>query len=221
MLGMNYYNEEVPLQLDKKEMKNLLIKKDEKSIQTLIEHNLRLVLKIINTKYYSTEYNRNELISLGNLALVKAAFNFDPKRNIEFSTYASRCIINELNQYIKNLNKEPIIDSYDEPIFNEKSNEELYLKNILPTDEDIERDYLDKELIISINTALNILLDTEKEIIKMSFGFYKRKYTQMEIAKMLNITQSNVSYIIKRALAKIKKYLIENKLIDIKRLEKR
>ncbi len=63
--------------------------------QKLIEHNLRLVAHIIK-KYYASQNDQEDLISIGTIGLIKAVDTFDPEKGIRLSSYASRCIENAI-----------------------------------------------------------------------------------------------------------------------------
>lgn len=57
----------------------------------LVEHNLRLVAHIIK-KYYGTQSEQDDLVSIGTIGLIKAINTYDMNKNIRLSSYASRCI---------------------------------------------------------------------------------------------------------------------------------
>ena len=59
--------------------------------ETLIRHNLRLVVHVAK-KYYAQPSDQEDLISIGTIGLMKAVDTFDSTRKARFSTYASRCI---------------------------------------------------------------------------------------------------------------------------------
>lgn len=61
--------------------------------ETLIRHNLRLVVHVAK-KYYAQPSDQEDLISIGTIGLMKAVDTFDSTRKARFSTYASRCIEN-------------------------------------------------------------------------------------------------------------------------------
>ena len=63
--------------------------------ETIIQHNLRLVAHIAK-KYYALPGDQDDLISIGTIGLIKAVGTFDSTRRARFSTYASRCIENEI-----------------------------------------------------------------------------------------------------------------------------
>ncbi len=68
--------------------------------QKLIEHNLRLVAHIIK-KYYASQNDQEDLISIGTIGLIKAIDTFDPRKGIRLSSYASRCIENEILMFFR------------------------------------------------------------------------------------------------------------------------
>ena len=68
---------------------------DPSARQKLIEHNLRLVAHIVK-KYYAGQNDQEDLISIGTIGLIKAIDTFDPGKGIRLSSYASRCIENEI-----------------------------------------------------------------------------------------------------------------------------
>ena len=63
--------------------------------ETLIRHNLRLVVHVAK-KYYAQPSDQEDLISIGTIGLMKAVDTFDSTRKARFSTYASRCIENSI-----------------------------------------------------------------------------------------------------------------------------
>ena len=75
---------------------------DETARQTLIEHNLRLVVYIAR-RFENTGVNLEDLISIGTIGLIKAVNTFRPDRNIKLATYSSRCIENEILMHIRKI----------------------------------------------------------------------------------------------------------------------
>ena len=69
----------------------------------LIERNLRLVAHIAK-KYQNVDEDMEDLISIGTIGLIKAISSFDAVRG-KLSTYASRCIDNELLMLIRSRKK--------------------------------------------------------------------------------------------------------------------
>ena len=99
---------------------------DETARQTLIEHNLRLVVYIAR-RFENTGVNLEDLISIGTIGLIKAVNTFRPDRNIKLATYSSRCIENEILMHIRKIANQKTEVSLDEPINTDWDGNELLL----------------------------------------------------------------------------------------------
>ena len=66
----------------------------------LVEHNLRLVAHIVK-KYYSSNKEQDDLISIGTIGLIKAVSSFQEEKGTKFATYAARCIENAILLLVK------------------------------------------------------------------------------------------------------------------------
>ena len=199
-------NKEEQLYLDK--LKN----GDKEARAKLIEHNLRLVAHIVK-KYDTKENNTDDLISIGTIGLIKGIDSFKYDKNIKLTTYAAKCIQNEILMYFRQ-NKKRLNDvSLNDSIGYDKEGNEINLIDVIPMEENNILDELNtKDNIDSLNKYLNILNNREKEIIVKRYGLNNTKsYTQKEIAKNLNISRSYVSRIEKRALGKIYREFLKNK----------
>ena len=92
---------------------------DHHARQKLIEHNLRLVAHIAK-KYYADENDRDDLVSIGTVGLIKAVDSFDPTKGIRLSSYASRCIENEILMFFRSAKKTAQDVSLNDPIDTDK-----------------------------------------------------------------------------------------------------
>ena len=176
----------------------------------LIERNLRLVAHIMK-KYYSQSADQEDLISIGTIGLIKAINTYRSDKNIKLATYASRCIENEILMYLrKNANQKAEV-SFDEPLNTDWDGNELLLSDILGTDGDtvlrpIEDD-VDRQLL---TTAVSRLSEREREIITLRFGLGGREEkTQKEVADYLGISQSYISRLEKRIIARLKREILK------------
>lgn len=73
---------------------------DEAARQKLIEGNLRLVLSVIQ-KFVSRGENPDDLFQVGCVGLLKAIANFDPTKQVRFSTYGVPMICGEIRRYLR------------------------------------------------------------------------------------------------------------------------
>lgn len=168
----------------------------------LIEHNLRLVAHIIK-KYYSNSADQDDLISIGTIGLIKAVNTFDSSKGIRLSSYAARCIANEVLMYFRSSRKSAQDISINEPIDTDKDGNALTLMDIMSVDDDI-LEHLDckiksEQLRQYITDALS---PREQRIIRLRYGLGDREpLTQREVAQKLGISRSYVSRIEKKALS--------------------
>lgn len=172
----------------------------------LVEHNLRLVAHIIK-KYYGTQNEQDDLVSIGTIGLIKAINTFDMNKNIRLSSYASRCIENEILMHFRYSKKSSQDISLNETIDTDKDGNPLTLIDIMSVDDNII-DELDMKfnrgkLAQFINEELD---EREKQIIIMRYGLDGNKpMTQNSVAKKMNISRSYVSRIETKALKILRK----------------
>ena len=182
---------------------------DEEARKTLIEHNLRLVVYIAR-RFENTGINIEDLIYIGTIGLIKAVGTYQPARSIKLATYASRCIENEILMYLRKTSSQKTELSFDEPLNTDWDGNELLLSDILGTESDlvmrpIEAD-VDRQLL---RRAMDSLEPRERRIITMRFGLDGREErTQKEVADVMGISQSYISRLEKRIIARLKKEML-------------
>jgi RNA polymerase sporulation-specific sigma factor len=182
---------------------------DETVRAALIEHNLRLVVYIAR-RFENTGVGIEDLISIGTIGLIKAVETYDPEKKIKLATYASRCIENEILMYLRKSSSRRSEVSFDEPLNTDWDGNELLLSDVLGTEVDmvmkpIEED-VDRALL---QEAVGRLNSRERTIITMRFGLDgKPERTQKEVADLLGISQSYISRLEKRIIARLKKEIL-------------
>ena len=211
ILGVEPYQRFPPALSKEEETRyfELCKKGDEKAREKLIEHNLRLVAHIVR-KYYVTNKNTEDLISVGTIGLIKAIDSFDNTNGTKFATYAAKCIQNEILMMFRSQKKLSCEVSLNDTIDIDKDGNPLTYIDIVCTEDTIVED-IDKKM--KINKALKFIKyhldEREKQILIMRYGLGNTQaYTQREVAEKLGISRSNVSRIEKSALEKINNYLI-------------
>ena len=200
-----------PLDTDVEEqlVKNI---ENEAARQTLVEHNLRLVV-FIAKRFENTGAGIEELISIGTVGLMKAVATFNCDKNIKLATYASRCIENEILMFIrKNSNHKREI-SIDEPLSVDYDGNELLLSDILGNEPDsVYRGMEEEEERRVVREAVHDLNARERVIIEMRYGLNGGgELTQKEVADTLGISQSYISRLEKKIMVRLRKK-IEEKL---------
>lgn len=201
-------NGKFPKPLSEDKEKEYLLKSkngDIKARNILVEHNLRLVAHIIK-KYYAVNVDQDDLVSIGTIGLIKAINTFDMDKNIKLSSYASRCIENEILMHFRNLKKSSQNVSLEDAVDIDKDGNTLKLMDLLSIDDDFA-DNLDKKINLQkINKYLTeTLTKRELQIINLRYGLNGSKpLTQREVSSIMNISRSYVSRIEKKALEKLK-----------------
>lgn len=174
--------------------------------QLLIEHNLRLVVYIAR-KFDNTGVDLDDLVSVGTIGLIKAVRSFNAEKKIKLATYASRCIENEILMYLRRIVRLKGEVSFDEPLNVDWDGNELLLSDVIGTDndfvfKDIETS-VEKELL---HEALTKLSPRERRIMTLRFGLSGGdELTQKEVADLLGISQSYISRLEKKIVARLQK----------------
>ena len=188
-----------------------MAKGDDEARNILIERNLRLVAHIAK-KYCTTNVDQDDLISIGTIGLIKGINSFNIEKGSRLSTYASRCIENEILMHLratKKLNAEVYLN---EPIGKDKDDNVVTLEEVLENNERNIEDEVDIKIKIKLlyEKMKSLLKDRERTIIELRFGLDGHKpKTQHEIAKMMGISRSYVSRIETKAIGKLAKEIKE------------
>ena len=179
---------------------------DQEAKNILIEHNMRLVAHVVK-KYQYTDYETEDLLSVGTIGLIKAVNTFNVDRGSRLATYAAKCVENEILMLLRAHKKYSKEVSLYDPIGVDKDGESVSLVDVIEaegrdmaekvsTDQDIRRMY---------DVYREVLTGREKQVIAMRYGLFGGKeHTQREVAAVLGISRSYVSRIEKGALLKLR-----------------
>lgn len=206
-----------PKPLDKDE-ENALVEKmtngDTEAKTRLIEHNMRLVAHIV--KKYSSTAEADDLISAGSIGLIKGINSYNLQKGASLSTYAARCIENEILMLLRASKKHIAVDSLDEYLGSDTDDSDISLMDTIPEKEE-------DDVFLKVNNSIlmenidklmrNKLSKREYFVVKYRYGLNSSPaYTQREIADMLNISRSYISRIEKKALSILKAYIDKSEL---------
>ena len=215
----------LPKPLPNDELKKILeecSKGSKEALELLIVHNIRLVVHEISKKFNTFNYDQNDLFQVGAIGLIKAAKTFNISKGINFSTYAVRCIDNEILMFIRKIKSIPTMQSLDTPLYLEGNSKNAKIDSIIDTEMDFVNDYENKEIYSYIRYFITTLKERDQKIITMYFGFNNNEiYSQNEIANILHISRSNVSKIIQINLKKLKESLEQKEFFESKNTMKR
>lgn len=179
---------------------------DQGARDVLIERNMRLVAHVVK-KYQGTDYDTEDLLSVGTIGLIKAVNTFKMEKGSRLATYAAKCVENEILMLLRASRKFSREVSLFEPIGVDKDGESVSLVDVIEAEgkEALEGIILDqdvKELYEAYETCLK---ENEKQVISLRYGLFgKKEHTQREIAEVLGISRSYVSRIEKKAIEKLR-----------------
>ena len=179
---------------------------DREAKRKLVEHNMRLVAHVAK-KYYNSEDDMEDMISIGTIGLLKAVDTYNPGKGSKLATYAARCIDNELLMYFRGKKKRAKDISIYEPIGTDKEGNQIHLFDVLEeeTVDVVEQMEHEKDLATLRRLLPSGLSDREYQIISMRYGIGRNAHiTQREAAQRLGISRSYVSRIEKKALGKLR-----------------
>lgn len=202
--------------LNKDEMNNLLTEysktKSKEIRDKIILHNTKLVYKIVD-KY--TENDKDDLLQIGMIGLIKAVDSYSLDKKIAWSTYMYSCVSNEIRMYFR-------IRNYEK--------RSKYVECSIYTEVDVKKDnpvtivdmIYDKNINIFEEVALNIeiekinktmkklLSEREYRTMELRYGLNgNSEHTQQETADIMGIHRTQISRYEKKAMQKIKNELIE------------
>lgn len=192
-----------------KEMEELYIERmqngDSSAKDTLIEHNLRLVV-FLAKKYENTGVDLEDLVSIGTIGLIKGIQTFQSGKNIKLATYASRCIDNEILMHLRKNKKTKTEVSIDASLSLDGEGNELHLEDVLGTDADIVTKEIeqasDKKIMLQ---EVMKLKPRDRDIIVLRYGLLGHdELTQKEVAEKLGISQSYISRIEKKVIKRLR-----------------
>ena len=198
----------LPPPLEKEIEEELVIRSNNGDIDArnkLIEHNLRLVV-FLAKKYDNTMYDLEDLVSIGTIGLIKGVKTYKLDKNIKLATYASRCIDNEILMFLRKNKRRKVEVSFEDSINLDSDGNELHLEDVLGTEDNIvEKSYEDEVDKILLFNEIRKLNKRDRDILILRYGLNNsEEYTQKEVADMLNISQSYISRIEKKAIKKLK-----------------
>ena len=175
----------------------------------IIRHNLRLVAHVVK-KYYSLPGDTEDLISIGTIGLIKAVNSFDNTKQARFSTYASRCIDNEVRMSFRKQKKAPATVSMNEPIEAGKDGSALTVIDVVPDDFLLDEDCERRDETARLRRLVDGLSGRQRQVVLLRYGLGGQPpMTQQEVADLLGISRSYISRIEKAAVLSLRQSLLE------------
>ena len=181
---------------------------DKSAKDILIHHNLRLVAHIV--KKYNQADEADDLISVGSLGLIKAINTYKLGKGTQFSTYAARCIENEILMLIRANKKHKNNISVEDILGKDDDGNEITIGDLsFDDDSNVERLAENKNVSDRLNNVLKkYLSQREYEIMCLRYGLRGCPIlAQREVAVKLGISRSYISRLEKKAIEIMKKRL--------------
>ena len=178
---------------------------DESARARLIEHNLRLVAHVVR-KYTVPGLTQDDLVSVGTLGLIKAVNTYKPDAKTPLSTYAARCIENEVLMQLRAARKRRNDVSLTDPIGMDGEGNDISFQDILGTPGDMVEDAAIRRMNMQqVRAALKKLPQRERAVLEMRYGLLGgRPLLQHEVASKMGISRSYISRIETHAIALIR-----------------
>ena len=181
---------------------------DKEAKDILISHNLRLVAHIV--KKYSGAGEADDLISVGSIGLIKAINSFEYSKGTQLSTYAARCIENEILMLLRKQKKHKNVASLNETLGKDKDGNDICPMDIIDDENDNLALSVENKVFIAkiLELTKMYLSPREYEIINLRYGLNNNDaMTQLQVARKLGISRSYISRLEKKALKTIASHL--------------
>ena len=200
MTGMNQLPQPLTAE-EEREMIQRMKQGDKAARDSLIEHHLRLVWKVVHS-FRNAWQDPEEMFAVGVIGLMKAIDNFNPDYGYRLYGLATVSIRNEILMDYRKRKRRQLEVSMDQTININENGDRLTLADILQTD----ADELDKQIMCEgdaddVRRAMAILCDRERRMIELLYGLNGKKLNQQATAQELGLSQSVISRLEKKTLA--------------------
>jgi len=165
---------------------------------------MRLVAHVVK-KYQYTDYDTEDLLSVGTIGLIKAVNTFNVDRGSRLATYAAKCVENEILMLLRAHKKYSKEVSLYEPIGVDKDGETVSLVDVIEMENrnTLEELILDQDIKELYQAFTKCLKPNEQTVVRMRYGLFgSKEYTQREIAQAIGISRSYSAVIIGIKLGK-------------------
>ncbi len=192
-----------------------IMKGDERALNKLIEANLRFVI-VIARQYQGQGLAMEDLVSEGNMGLMKAAGKYDATRGLRFVNYAVVFIRQQIEKALKKESAEQRVEStrdgqtrsVDAPL-GSKANVSL-LSVLVNTDSpQADQRVYDANLEEAVERALQTLNERETTVINAFFGLGEERMTMAEIGERMNLKRERVRQIRNKAVRQLRKAYVQ------------
>ena len=192
-----------------------LSKGDSHALDVLVRHNMRLVVHI--AKRYQGAEDNEEIVSIGSVGLLKAIRCFDAQKGTRFSTFAAKCIENEILMYLRaNKHNAQNVSLFQAVGIDKEGNEVTLLDTLYSENDEVGRHIEEAETVQLVYKVMRACLSVrEQRIVIQRYGLFGHdKVPQRAIAAAEGISRSYISRLEKKALVKMQQYMLDNGIDD-------
>ncbi len=190
-----------------------ILKGDERALNKLIEANLRFVI-VIARQYQGKGLSMEDLVSEGNMGLMKAASKYDATRGLRFVNYAVVFIRRQIEKALDKESAEQRVESMrdgqtrsvDAPL-GSKTNVSLLSVLVNADSPMADQRVYDANLAEAIEQALTELNERERAVINAYFGIGEERMTMAEIGEQMGLKRERVRQIRDRATRRMRKII--------------
>ena len=194
---------------------------DRRALDRLVEANLRFVVSIAR-QYQGKGLDMSDLVSEGNLGLMKAAAKYDATRGLRFANYAVVFIRRQIEKALKAETAEVRVEnrqdgktrSVDAPLGSKNSISLLAVIADSSAPQTDERVY-NANRAEAVEYALQMLDERETQVVTAYFGIGQENLTMAEIADDMGLKRERVRQIRDKAVRHLKK-AYQKKLRELK-----
>lgn len=181
---------------------SLYFQGDQQAGDTIIAHNLRMVLSLANNIAMKGNYDVKELVREGVFALWRCIDKFDLSRSVKFSTYAYNSISLAMQNYCNRIKR--MQAHYQDHIITIDSKTKDLLETTPSKEESIEQDYEDKQVLEIIYQMVEQLNDDDRRLLRMWLGMEGRNYTVSELSNIFGISHTMIHRKLNRIIKNIR-----------------
>ena len=181
-----------------------ILKGDQRALSKLIEANLKFVVSVAR-QYKGKGLDMEDLVSEGNIGLMKAAAKFDARKGVRFVNYAVVYIRQQIEKAIEQQTRQQSMPvSVDAPLGHRTNMSLLSVlvnSNSPMADERIYSEAIEE----AIEFALGSLDKREARVVNAFFGINQEHETMAEIAEDMDLKRERVRQIRDKAVRKLRK----------------
>lgn len=191
--------------MNNEELIKLAKQGDEDAKDTLFQNNQEFIYKMAHKYRNIAEFD--DLVSMGNVGLIKAFNTYDESKGLKFITYYSRIVVNEILMHHRKTKNHKYVKSLDEVVMGEGLEDKEITRMDLLIDEESEAMYEKVETHNFMNQVLNVFKVNENpRLVKILEKCIIQNMKQVDVANDLHMSQSHVSRLERQVRNSLKDY---------------